>query len=307
MRCGPAGAGRGAQGERAERHLGEPQWWSRRKYRCITGDGLLRQASYKGLRRDKAGARSHARNPGRFAGDGAAPAVRKSAATTAKARPPAPRIGRNPCARKAAQGQNRDIGNVHLTHPTAFYGPMSASPKQDLAAYYVGVWDWMAPGTFSAGRSRWSGAPEGVGGETFLSEARRHQHKVLACATPSPVRNHDVIAVETARRPVALVQSAPLEIHVRGSRLDSPGDLRPHRVRSRSGGRRGLEEIVAAAGETRERLKAQKLESFRQALRREGRARRAPIVVSLGPPPGFSRQRIVMAMAATARNATSAR
>ena len=71
-----------------------------------------------------------------------------------------------------------------------------------------------------------------------------------------------MIAVQTLGDLVALVQSAALEIHVRGSRLGSLEtcdrivfDLDP-------GEGVAWPQIVAAARETRERLKAEKLESF---------------------------------------------
>ena len=71
-----------------------------------------------------------------------------------------------------------------------------------------------------------------------------------------------MIAVETLEDLVALVQSAALEIHVRGSRLDSLEscdrivfDLDP-------GEGVAWPQMIAAARETRERLKAEKLESF---------------------------------------------
>jgi bifunctional non-homologous end joining protein LigD len=75
-------------------------------------------------------------------------------------------------------------------------------------------------------------------------------------------KDHDVIAIETVDDLVALVQSGALEIHVRGSRLDSLEtcdrivfDLDPGEGVS-------WKDIVAAARETRERLTALKLESF---------------------------------------------
>src|SRR5581483_7162481 len=77
-----------------------------------------------------------------------------------------------------------------------------------------------------------------------------------------PGKDHDVIAVESVEGLVALVQSAALEIHVRGSRLDSLEacdrivfDLDP-------GEGVTWKEIVAAAQDVRDRLKADKLKSF---------------------------------------------
>jgi bifunctional non-homologous end joining protein LigD len=75
-------------------------------------------------------------------------------------------------------------------------------------------------------------------------------------------KEHDVIAVEKLDDVIALVQSGALEIHTRGARLDALEtcdrivfDLDP-------GEGLGWKAIVAAAQETRERLKAEKLESF---------------------------------------------
>ncbi len=77
-----------------------------------------------------------------------------------------------------------------------------------------------------------------------------------------PGKDHDVIAVENLADLIALVQSGALEIHVRGSRLDSLEtcdrivfDLDPGEGVS-------WKDIIAAARETRERLKDLKLDSF---------------------------------------------
>ena len=133
--------------------------------------------------------------------------------------------------------------------------------KKDLADYYVSVWDWIKPQIRGRALSLVR-APEGVGGETFF------QKHIAANVKSSPLRravagkDHDVIAVETLDDLIALVQSGALEIHVRGSRLDSLEtcdrivfDLDP-------GEGVAWPQIIAAAREVRERLKAQKLESF---------------------------------------------
>ena len=105
-------------------------------------------------------------------------------------------------------------------------------------------------------------APEGVGGETFFQKHIASNVKSSPLRHVVPGKDHDVIAVETVDDLVALVQSGALEIHVRGSRLDSLEtcdrivfDLDPGE---------GVEwkAIVAAAREIRERLNAIKLASF---------------------------------------------
>jgi bifunctional non-homologous end joining protein LigD len=133
--------------------------------------------------------------------------------------------------------------------------------KEDLAEYYVSVWDWMAPHVVGRPLALLR-APEGVGGETFF------QKHIAANVKNSPLRHavgskeHDVIAVENRDELIALVQSGALEIHVRGSRLEQLElcdrivfDLDP-------GDGVSWKEIVAGAREVRERLDAVKLKSF---------------------------------------------
>jgi len=104
--------------------------------------------------------------------------------------------------------------------------------------------------------------PDGIAGECFF------QKHIASNIKDSPLRHvvkskeHDVIAVEKLSDLIELAQFGALEIHVRGSRLDrlefcdrivfdlDPGEDVPWK------------EIVAAAQETHDRLKAQKLKSF---------------------------------------------
>ncbi len=227
------------------------------EYRGITHDGLLRQASYKGLREDKPAREVVRETP--VAASAQRQAVRKSGPSAmAKAVSPS---ARKRAAQTPPPGQKPALGKVRLTHPDRVYWPDVGVTKKDLAEYYVSVWDWMKPHILGRALSLVR-APEGVGGETFF------QKHVAANVRSSPLRHdvpgkdHDVIAVETIDDLVALVQSGALEIHVRGSRLDSLEtcdrivfDLDPGEGVS-------WKEIVAGARETRERLTALKLESF---------------------------------------------
>jgi bifunctional non-homologous end joining protein LigD len=230
----------------------KPEMVVEAEYRGITHDGLLRQASYKGLREDKP-AREVVRETAAAAKD---QTVRKSGKavgrSTAKAASPNAQ-------RRARQGG--EVGNVRLTHPDRIYWSDVGVTKQNLAEYYVSVWDWIKPHILGRALSLVR-APEGVGGETFF------QKHIAANVKSSPLRHavagkdHDVIAVETLDELLSLVQSGALEIHVRGSRLDSLEtcdrivfDLDP-------GEGVGWKEIVAAARETRERLEERELESF---------------------------------------------
>ena len=82
----------------------------------------------------------------------------------------------------------------------------------------VAAFHWPLPASWSFSLVR---APEGVGGETFFQKHIASNVKSSPLRRVVPGKDHDVIAVETVEDLAALVQSGALEIHVRGSRLDS--------------------------------------------------------------------------------------
>jgi bifunctional non-homologous end joining protein LigD len=227
----------------------------------VTHGGVLRQASFKGIREDKAASEIVREVPvAKTPPESSVPASARGMAAkplAAKAAAPAraPTSGARTTTKKGAPDR------LPLTHPDKVYWPDVGVTKRDLADYYVDVWDWMKPHIFGRALVLVRG-PEGVGGELF------YQKHIAANVKSSPLRRavagkeHDVIAVDTVDDLVAVVQSGALEIHVRGSRLDNLEtcdrivfDLDP-------GAGVAWREVVAAARETRERLAALKLESF---------------------------------------------
>ena len=226
----------------------KPQTVVEVEFRGITHDGLLRQASYKGLREDKPAREVVRETPVRV--------------RTAPAQLTANTMAKRTSASPARGGERAaDVASVRLSHPDRVYWDDAGVTKKDLAEYYVSVWDWMAPHVVGRALSLVRG-PEGIGGELFF------QKHIAANVKSSPLRHevrakeHDVIAVEKLDDLIALVQSGALEIHVRGSRLDALEacdrivfDLDP-------GEGVAWKDVVAGARETRARLKAVKLESF---------------------------------------------
>jgi len=219
------------------------------EYRGITHDGLLRQAAYKGLREDKP----------------AGEVVRETAEPAAAARRQpvrkSPAVGSTPLRPRSGAKEAAAIAGVRLTHPDRVYWPDVGVTKKDLAEYYVRVWDRMAPHVVDRPLAVVR-APEGVGGETFFQKHIASTIKESRLRHVVDAKEHDVIAVEGLDDLIALVQSGALEVHTRGSRLDRLEicdrivfDLDP-------GEGVTWKEIVAGAQAVRERLKAEKLESF---------------------------------------------
>ncbi len=223
------------------------------EYRGITHDGLLRQAAYKGLREDKPArevVRERPAAPAAAAAASRGQAMRRSIGAATAKDPPAARAARNDT-----------VADVRLTHPDRVYWPDDGVTKKQLAEYYASVWDWLKPRILNRAVSLVR-APEGIEGETFFQKHIASNIKQSSLRHVVPGKDHDVIAVESLADLIALVQSGALEIHVRGSRLDSLEtcdrivfDLDPGEGVSWA-------DIVAAARETRERLKELKLESF---------------------------------------------
>jgi len=230
----------------------KPQMVIEAEFRGITHDGLLRQASYKGLREDKPAGEVVREKP---AASAPAAAARRAPSASVKSDRPAVKTAARPAKAGSA------LADMHLTHPDRVYWADAGVTKQDLAEYYASVWDWMAPHVVERPLALLR-CPDGTGGECFF------QKHIAANVKDSPLRHrvegkdHDVIAVENLGDVIALVQSGALEIHVRGSRLEALEmcdrivfDLDP-------GEDVTWKDIVAGARETRDRLKAEKLESF---------------------------------------------
>jgi bifunctional non-homologous end joining protein LigD len=229
------------------------------EFRGLTHDGLLRQASFKGLREDRPAGEVVRETPAEETMPAKQRQMRKSA-------------DRKPVQREAKQsrlspargkngGGHVEVAGVHLTHPDRVYWADAGVTKEDLAAYYQDVWKLMASHLVDRPLAIVR-CPDGIAGECFF------QKHIASNIKDSPLRRvveskeHDVIAVEKLSDLIELAQFGALEIHVRGSRLGRLEfcdrivfDLDP-------GESVDWKQIVAAAQEIRDRLKAQKLKSF---------------------------------------------
>ncbi len=231
----------------------KPQMVIEAEFRGITHDGLLRQASFKGLREDKPARELVRETPA--AVNSAAMARRQPVRKSTKAQAKAPS--------RSASSNRKDveIAGVRLTHPDRVYWADAGVTKEDLAAYYVRAWDVMAPHIVGRPLAVLR-CPEGTAGECFFQKHIAQNVKQSSLRRVVKAKEHDVIAVEKLEELIELVQSGALEIHVRGSLLDSLEacdrivfDLDP-------GDGVAWKDIVAGAKEIRDRLAELKLKSF---------------------------------------------
>ena len=195
-------------------------------FRGWTGDGLLRQASFQGLREDK---------PAREV------------------------VGETKMATNAAP--ERPKSTVTLTHPDRVYWPEIGVTKEGLADYYAVAWRFMKP--LIVGRAlALVRCPDGIGGQAFF---QKHAWKGLnrnIVLVKDPAEPEPLISIGDFDGLMALVQSAALEIHPWGSTADDwerPDmivmDLDP-------GEDVDWTSVITAAEEVRDRLKNAGLAAF---------------------------------------------
>jgi bifunctional non-homologous end joining protein LigD len=195
-------------------------------FRGWTADGLVRQASFQGLRDDKP----------------ANEIVRESTMPTNAA-------------------PERPTSSVTLTHPDRIYWPDAGVTKQGLADYYAEAWPLIKP--FIAGRAlALVRCPDGIGGQTFF---QKHAWKGInrnIVLVKDPAEPEALISIRDFDGLMALVQSAALEIHPWGSTVtdwERPDmivmDLDP-------GEDVAWTSVIAAAEEVRSRLTSAGLAAF---------------------------------------------
>ncbi|MBE1205909.1 DNA ligase D [Aminobacter carboxidus] len=197
------------------------------EFRAWTADGILRHASFRGLREDK------------------------PAADIVLERP------------KAVSEPKSPQRTVKLTHPDRLYWPDQGVTKEGLADYYAEIWRHIAP--FVVGRPlALLRCPTGITGEKFF---QKHAWKginpnIVLVHDPKGPPGEQLISIRDLDGLMGLVQSAVLEIHPWGSTVadwERPDmiimDLDP-------GDDVAWSTIVAAAEETKSRLEAAGLTSF---------------------------------------------
>jgi bifunctional non-homologous end joining protein LigD len=223
-----------------EVHWVDPKLVAEVEIGSVTRAGLLRQASFKGLREDKS-ARSVVPEPQPKHKGSDMP---QQSAKTGK--------------------EHREIAGLVITHPDKIMWPAAkpdpAFTKFDLATYYEAFADRIL--LHVAGRPlSLVRAPDGIDGPRFF---QRHANRQAIKARPIKVKGEPepYLAIEDVAGLVSLAQAAVLELHPWGAKKNEPDvpervifDLDPAPDVA-------FERVIAAAKELRERLMACGLEPF---------------------------------------------
>ncbi|MGJ3264070.1 MAG: DNA ligase D [Salinarimonas sp.] len=244
-----------------------------------TADGLLRHASYKGLREDK--------DPREVARETPAPPP-----VGATPDPPAGRTSKANT-RKTMGTDEEAYAGIRLTSPDRILWEGQGITKQGLADYYVEVADWVLPQIENRPLAVIR-CPAGAQKECFFA---KHPWAGLDRAVLTPnVGDDRLVAVRDLRGLISLVQFGVLELHPWGSTLDDPEkpdrlvfDLDP-------GEGVGFPEVIEAARAVRERLSADGLESVVKTTGGKG----LHVVVPLVPKAGWEEAKAYASGLATA-------
>jgi bifunctional non-homologous end joining protein LigD len=202
----------------------QPELVAEVEFRAWTAEGVVRHASFRGLREDR-----RPEEVTRESGDSVA---------------------------------TKPLPAIRLTHPDRLYWKEEGVTKQGLADYYSEAWTRMAP--FVVNRPlALVRCPDGVGGQCFFQKhAWRGQSAEILKAYDPKDADEPIIAIDGLPGLLGLVQGAVLEVHPWGAQLtdlERPDfiniDLDP-------GTGVAWSEVIDAAVEVRERLGKSGLESF---------------------------------------------
>uniref|UniRef100_B0T3L2 DNA ligase (ATP) n=1 Tax=Caulobacter sp. (strain K31) TaxID=366602 RepID=B0T3L2_CAUSK len=241
--------GKGAPRKADDIHWVKPELVAEIEYAGFTGDGSIRQASFKGLREDIPASEVQAEVPAK--------------AETAELATPTPKAAPKSQTIATAKTDSIVLG-VTISKPDKPLWPdVDGAPgtKIDLARYMAAIGDWMLPHVKGRPASIIR-VPDGIGGETFF---QRHAMRGMSSLI-------DLVSVKGDKQPyiqfnrvealIAAAQIAAVEIHPWNCQPGDPEvagrlvfDLDPAPGVT-------FEDVIAGAREIRDRLEELGLVSF---------------------------------------------
>jgi len=169
----------------------KPELVAEVEYRSRTRDGILRHASFQGLRADK-------------------PAAEVVAET--------PEKPNNAAGAKRKAGSSR-MTSVTLSNADKVLWPETGNTKQDLLDHYAAVWDRMQPFVVNRPLSLVR-APDGIDKQRFFQKhASKGMNKAILTLS-DPEDGEELLAIRDFDGLAALVQMGVVEVHVWGSTID---------------------------------------------------------------------------------------
>jgi bifunctional non-homologous end joining protein LigD len=181
---------------KARAHWVKPELVAEIDYRGRSSDGLLRQASFQGLREDKP-AKQIAHD------DRAALGSRASSKTSSK----------------GSSDADDTVAGVKITHPSRVIDPTTGKTKLDIARYYERVAETllldMGDRPVAVVRN-----PDGITGEAFFQRHPQQTLKGRISTVKDPEDKEELLTVRNVKDLVTLVQFGAIEIHPWQTHID---------------------------------------------------------------------------------------
>jgi bifunctional non-homologous end joining protein LigD len=201
---------------RAPVHWVKPELVAECRFKTWTTEGLIRQASFVGLRRDKPAkeiVREHQGPPVKgctATGDGKAKrgsSTRRVSGESAKTKS-ITRTGT-----RASRVSDDEVAGVRISHPDRVIDAQSGTRKVDLARYFAWVAPWMLP-HLQKRPVALARAPEGVGGELFFQKHATRLEVPNVTQHPGLDPGHDALmTIDKLAALVGAAQMGTIELH----------------------------------------------------------------------------------------------
>jgi bifunctional non-homologous end joining protein LigD len=244
-------------------HWVAPKLVAQIAYTERTADGILRHPVYRGLREDKEPHQVRWEKPVARPGD----AEMKKTAKSAKAKPAKAKTAKTEKKAGKANTSSSDgaieVDGVRLTSPDKILYPEQGTTKEDLAAYYVAIQDWILPHIEDRPLTLVR-CPQGRGKQCFF---QKHMDEldspfIEKIRVKEEKAARDYGTLDSVQGLLTLVQLGALELHTwnsRADKLEKPDrfiiDLDPDEGLS-------WELVIDAAREVRALLEELGLQSF---------------------------------------------
>lgn len=245
---------------RAPVHWVKPELVAECRFKTWTTDGIVRQASFIGLRRDKPAkeiVREH-QGPPPGKGDGKA---KRAARQTHQTTHAAQAVSRD-SAKTRSRTSNDEVCGVRISHPDRVIDAQTGTRKIDLVHYFEWVAPWILP-HLQKRPVALVRAPDGIGGELFFQKHATRLEVPNVTQHPDLDPGHQpLVTIDSVAALIGAAQMGTIELHTWNgivTNLEKPDrivfDLDPDPAL-------GWDRMIEAAKLTRELLRELGVESW---------------------------------------------